>query len=97
MQLESHKRSKGRKKYLRKQWLKFDENCKVAVSSTAAHTVKNLHENARYPGLIPGLGRTPGEMNGYSFQCSCLENSMDRGACQATVHGVTKSQTRLSD
>ena len=97
MQLESHKRSKGRKKYLRKQWLKFDENCKVAGSSTAAHTVKNLPANARYPGLIPGLGRTPGEMNGYSFQCSCLENSMDRGACQATVHGVTKSQTRLSD
>ena len=62
-----------------------------------AHTVRNLPANARYPGSIPGLGRTPGEMNGYPFQCSCLENSMDRGACQATVHGVAKSQTQLSE
>ena len=48
-------------------------------------------------GLIPGLGRSPGEGNGNPLQYSCLENSMDRGAWQATVHGVTKSQTRLSD
>ena len=48
-------------------------------------------------GLIPGLGRFPGERNGYPLQCSCLENSMDRGAWWATVHGVAKSQTRLSD
>ena len=45
--------------------------------------------------LIPGLGKSPGERNGYSFQYSCLENSMDRGAWRATVHGVAKSQTRL--
>ena len=38
--------------------------------------------------LIPGLGRSPGEGNGYPFQYSALENSMDRGAWQATVHGV---------
>ena len=37
------------------------------------------------------------EGNGNPLQYSCLENSMDRGAWQATVHGVTKSQTRLSD
>ena len=49
------------------------------------------------PGSIPGLGRSPGEGNGYPLQYSCLENSMDRGAWWATVHGVTKSQTRLSD
>ena len=48
-------------------------------------------------GLIPGLGRSPGEENGYPLQYSCLENSKDRGAWQVTVHGVTKSQTRLSD
>ena len=48
-------------------------------------------------GLIPGLGRSPGEGNSYPFQYSGLENSMDRGAWQAIVHGVTKSQTRLSD
>ena len=44
-------------------------------------------------GLILGLGRSPGEGNGKSFQYSCLENSMDRGAWWATVHGVVKSQT----
>ena len=40
--------------------------------------------------LIPGLGRSPGEGNGYPLQYSCLENSMDRGAWQATVHGGHK-------
>ena len=49
--------------------------------------------NAGGPGLIPGLGRSPGEGNGNPLQYSCLENSMDRGAWRATVHGVTKSQT----
>ena len=49
--------------------------------------------NARDPGLIPGLGRSPGEGNGFPFQYSCLENSMDRGAWEATAHGVAKSQT----
>ena len=47
-------------------------------------------------GLIPGLGRPPGGGNGNPLQCSCLENSMDRGAWQAIVHGVTKRRTRLS-
>ena len=47
--------------------------------------------------LIPGLGRSPGEGNGNPPQCSCLENSMDRGGWQAIVHGVAKSGTRLSD
>ena len=46
--------------------------------------------NAGDPGLIPGLGRSPGEGNGNPFQCSCLENLMDRGAWQATVHGVMR-------
>ena len=44
-------------------------------------------------GSIPGSGRSPGEGNGYPHQYSCLENPMDRGTWQATVHGVTKSQT----
>ena len=48
-------------------------------------------------GSIPGLGRSPGEGNGYPPQYSGLENSMDRGAWWATVHGVAKSQTGLSD
>ena len=46
-------------------------------------------------GSIPGCGRSPGEGNGNPLQCSCLENPIDRGACQARVHWVTKSQTRL--
>ena len=44
---------------------------------------------------IPGSGRSPGGGNGYPFQYSCLENPMDRGAWRATVHRVTKNQTRL--
>ena len=48
-------------------------------------------------GLIPGLGRSPGEGNGNPLQYSCLENSMDGGAWWATVCGVAKSRTRLSD
>ena len=42
------------------------------------------------PSSIPGLGRSPGEVNGNPLQCSCLENPMDRGAWWATVHGVTR-------
>ena len=45
--------------------------------------------NVEDPSSIPGSGRTPEEGNGYPFQYSCLENSMDRGAWWATVHGVT--------
>ena len=52
--------------------------------------------NVGDPGSIPGLGISPGEGDGNPLQHSCLENPMDRGACQAIVHGVTKSQTRLS-
>ena len=48
-------------------------------------------------GLIPGSGRSPGEGHGYPLQYSCLENPMDRGAWQATIHGIIKSQTRLSN
>ena len=48
-------------------------------------------------GLIPGLGRSPGGGHGNPLQYSCLVNPMDRGACQATVHEVTKSQTGLND
>lgn len=47
--------------------------------------------NVRDTGLIPGSGRSSGKGHGNEFQHSCLENPMDRGAWQATVHGVTKS------
>ena len=59
--------------------------------------VKNSPANAGDMGSIPGLGRSCGEGNGNPLQYSCLGNLMDRGAWQATVHGVTKSRTGLND
>ena len=61
-----------------------------------ATVVKNLPAsagNTRDVGLIPESGRSPREENGHLLQYSCLENSMDRGAWQATVHGIKKSLT----
>ena len=52
---------------------------------------KDLECNAGDLALIPGLGRSPGVGNGNPLQYSCLENSMDKGAWQATVHGAAKS------
>ena len=69
-------------------------------ASQVALVVRNPPTNAggiRNMSLIPGSGRSPGEGHGNPLQCSCLENPMGRGAWQATVHGVAKSQTRLSD
>ena len=53
--------------------------------------------NAGDLGSIPGLGRSPGGGYGNALQYSCLENPMDRGAWQATIHGVAKSQTQGHD
>ena len=53
--------------------------------------------NAGDLGLIPESGRSPGEGNGNPLQYSCLENPNDRGAWQATVHGVAKSWIRLGN
>ena len=69
-------------------------------ASQMALVVKNPPANAgdvRDAGWIPGFGRSPGEGNGNPLQYSCLENPVDRRAWWATVHGVAKSQTRLSD
>ena len=65
----------------------------VWLASLLAQRVKNLSAMQE----IPGSRRSPGEGNGNPFQYSCLENSMDRGAWWATVHGVTKSRTRPTD
>ena len=63
-------------------------------ASQMALVVENPLVNAgdiRDTGLIPGLGRSPGEGNGNPLQSSCLENPMDRGAWRATVHRVSES------
>ena len=65
-----------------------------------ASVVKNLPTNVIDSGdmsLIPGSRRSPGVGNGILIQYSCLENSMDRGALQATLHGVSKNQIRMSN
>ena len=59
--------------------------------------VKNLSANAGDWSSVSASGRSPGEGNGNPLQYTCLEDSVHRGARWATVHGVTKSQTQLSD
>ena len=54
--------------------------------------VKNPPANAGNTGIIPGSGRCPRVGNGNPLQYSCLGNSMDREDCQATIHGIAKSQ-----
>ena len=66
------------------------------MTSLVAQTVKATAYNVGNLSSIPGSGKSPGEGHGNPLQYSCLENSMDRGASQATVHGVAKSQTRLT-
>ena len=72
-------------------WVFFVFFCIIFVlSSLVAQMVKRLAYNVGDLGSIPGLGRSSGEGNGKPFQYSCLENSMDREAWWATVHGVAK-------
>ena len=70
--------------------------CTLLWGFPGGSVVKNLPTNAGDWGSIPGSERSPGEGNGNPIQYSCLENSMDRGAWWAIVHGVTKSQRELS-
>ena len=64
------------------------------MASLVAQMVKNLPAgDTRDSGSVPGSGRSPGEGNGYPFQYSCPDNSMDRGAWWAMVHVFTKSNT----
>ena len=62
-----------------------------------ALVVKNPVVSVRDAGSIPESGRFPGVGNSNPLQYSCLENSVDRGAWRAVVHGVTKSWTQLGD
>ena len=77
--------------------LPFCSLCVIPLGFPGGSDSKESSCNAGDLSLIPGLGRSLGEGNNYPLQYSGLENSMDRGAWQATVHGVAKSQTQLSD
>ena len=80
--------------------------CLIPSKGTRSHKpqLKILHAamkpinegDTKDVGLIPGLGRSPGEGKGNPLQCSCLENSMNRGAWWATTYGVAKSWAQLS-
>ena len=67
-----------------------DPHFKGGGASPVAVCMQNLPANAGDPGSIPGSGRSPGGGNSNPFQYSCLENSMNRGALWATVHGVAR-------
>ena len=69
----------------------------VAITITCGSDGKESACRAGDPGSIPGPGRSPGEGNGNPLQYSCLKNTVDRRAWPATVYGVAKSWTRLSD
>ena len=75
----------------------FLKKLKLKVGFPGGSDGKASAYNAGDPGSIPGSGRSPGEGNGNPLQYSCLENPVDGGAWLATVHGVAKSRTRLSD
>ena len=78
-----------------------DAKCAFLIPQFCVFSGRSVSEesacNAGGLGSILGLGRSPGKGNSYPLQCFCLENSMDRGAWWAIVHGVAKSQTRLSN
>ena len=66
---------------------------RIDVSKSGGSDAKESACNVGDLGSIPELGRSPGEGNSYPFQCSGLENSLDKEAWHVTVHGVAKSQT----
>ena len=75
----------------------FQSSCTILPLSPGGSDGKMSACNARDPGSIPELGRSPGEGNSNPLQYSCLKKSMDREAWKAIVHGVAKSRTQLSD
>ena len=91
--------------------LVFRGNGDISIRNMHIHKCTQVHEQGLPDGLdgkesactvgdpssIPGSGKSPGEGNGNPLHYSCLENSMDRGAWQATVHGVINKWTWLSD
>ena len=86
------------RKALKKKRIKYNilHQLYFSWASLVAQTVKNLPAVQETLGSIPGSGESLGEENDYPLQYSYLENFMDRGAWQATVHGVIESQIQLS-
>ena len=77
--------------------IKHSLSCTGCIRNTLDSFSSDGKESAGSVGdlsSIPGLGRSPGERNGYLFQYSCLENSRDRGAWRATAHSISKSPNR---
>ena len=74
--------------------IKLERWCEIFLCHHVAGML--VSRGAGDPGSIPGLGRSPGKGNGNPLQCSCLENSMDRGAWWPTVHGITTERLILS-
>ena len=66
----------------------------MLLGSTVVKNLSRKAGDAKGAGLIPGLGRSPGEGNGNPLQYSCLENSMDRGAWRAIIHGAVTEHTQ---
>ena len=95
----THKRTKNTHTHKIKRTKNTKEHThKRTKASQVVLVVKIMPDSARDAGdvgSIPGLGRSPGEGNSYPLQYSCLENHMDRGAWEATVHRVAKSWTQL--
>ena len=75
----------------------FFNHANISMGFPGSSDGKEFACNAGDPGLIPGSRRSPREENGYPLQYSYWDNSMDRGAWQAIVHGVAKNQMQLSD
>ena len=94
---EEHHQARGVWRSTRHLLLEWDTNYYGMILTyrgfPGGSTSKKSTCNVGDLGSISGLGRSPGEGNGYPLQYSGLENSMDRGTWQATVHGVAKSQT----
>ena len=78
-------------------WFRGYRDLSTVIDRSCSSVGKESACNVGDPGSIPGSGRSPGEGNGNPLQYSSLENSMDGGAWWATVHGVAKSWTQLSN
>ena len=78
-------------------WKRFEFWCLFSQGFSGGSVVKTLPGMQEPQVWSLGLGRSPGEGNGNPLQDSCLGNPMDRGAWESTVHGITKSQTQLSN